>query len=121
MKKIALLAAVAVSLSAHASTTSEYTTAVRWTDAKDITQFQGQCTARFGTTGIDPSRPLSFDLNCPSFKNARVLVYRQTKLASIDGWLPARVTYPVKDTISLFTAQGETLTFVLPDCTKNEC
>jgi hypothetical protein len=120
MKKIALLVAAAFSLSAHASTLSEYTTVVRWTDAKDITQFQGQCTASFGTTGVSPSRPLAFDLSCPSFRTVRVLVYRQTKLASIGG-IPARVSYPVKDTISLFTAEGETLTFVLPDCTKDAC
>lgn len=120
MKKITLLGALAVSLSAHASTMSEYATVVRWTDAKDITQFQGKCTGRFGTTGVDPSRPVAFDLTCPSFKEAHILVYLQTKLASIDG-IPARVSYPVKHTISLSTAEGETLTFVLPDCTKDAC
>lgn len=119
MRKITLLAALAVSLSAHAGTMSEYTTVVRWTDAKDITQFNGKCSARFGVVGVNG--PVAYDLNCPSFKEVRIVVYQRTNLASLNGSLPARASYPVKDTISLFTAEGETLTFVLPDCTKDAC
>jgi hypothetical protein len=118
MKKLALIAALTVSLSALASTTSEYTTEVRWMDAQGITQFHGACPVRFGPIGV--SGPLAYNVSCPSFKEAHIVVYPKTKLASIDG-IPARVSYPVKDTISLFTGEGETLIFVLPDCTKDAC
>lgn len=119
MKKITLLAALSLSLSVHASTVSQYETVVRWVDGKGITQFQGKCPASFGVVGV--SGPVFYDLRCPSFKEANIIVYLHTNLASINGSLPARVSYPVKDTISLFTAEGETLTFVLPDCKKDAC
>ena len=119
MKRLSLLLCLALPLAASASTTSEYSTIVKWVDAHNITQFMGKCTARFGVVGV--SGPLAYDISCPSFKDAHVVVYPDTKLASIDNRVPARVSYPVKNTISLFTGDGETLTFILPDCTKDEC
>lgn len=118
MRKAAFISALALCSAAHASTMTDYATVVSWTDAKGITQFRGSCDARFGTQGV--SGPLAYDLSCPTFKEAHIVVYPKTKLASIDG-LPARATYPVKDTIELRLADGETLTFVLPDCTKDAC
>ncbi|WP_322062764.1 hypothetical protein [Paraburkholderia sp. J63] len=112
MKEIAACFLSVFALSAHASAMSEYNTVVRWLDAKGATKYQGTCTARADAADVDPTRPLRYDLICPSSKEVHVLIYQQTDLASVNGWLPARVLLPVKGSISLLTAEGETLTFV---------
>lgn len=121
MRKAAFISALALCSAAHAAPPEfQYTTVVRWTDAKQITQFSGSCSAIVSQmVAVDDA--VSYQLDCPSFKKANVVIYRRTHLASINGWLPARVSYPVKDTVSLSTAQGETLTFVEVDCKKDGC
>ncbi|MBY4871214.1 hypothetical protein K6W76_32835 [Burkholderia anthina] len=111
MKRTVACLLSAFALSAHASATSEYSTAVRWTDAKGITQYQGTCTARFDTSNVDTSHSARYDLICPSSKELHIVIYQRTDLASVNGWLPARVLLPAKGTISLLTAEGEMLTF----------
>ncbi|MCA3780148.1 MAG: hypothetical protein IOC39_24140 [Burkholderia sp.] len=116
-KTLAAVALAAASLAAHASTASDYTTVARWVDSHGITQFQGECPGSFGPIGV--SGPMEIDLRCPSRAEANVILYGGAR-ASING-KHARATYPVTGTITLTTADGATLTFVLPDCSKDAC
>lgn len=116
MRKAAVISALAFCSAAHASTMSDYTTEARWVDARGITQFRGECTGHFGTVGV--SGPMAIDLQCPSLPDANVILYNGSR-ATING-KPAHASYPVKDTVTITTREGE-LTFVLPDCTKDAC
>ncbi|KWF26620.1 hypothetical protein WT56_00400 [Burkholderia pseudomultivorans] len=62
---------------------------------------------------------MEIDLRCPSRAEANVILYGGPK-ASING-KHAHATYPVSGTITLTTSDGASLTFVLPDCSKDAC
>ncbi|NRO95537.1 hypothetical protein GWC77_06240 [Paraburkholderia sp. NMBU_R16] len=109
MKRTVLLALVLPSI-AVASTISDFTSQVRWTSRTGQLLYGGPCHATFGTTGVAPTKPLAFSLSCPGYAEARIFVWPQTDLATV-GDLPARVTQKQRRSMSLFTAEGETLTF----------
>lgn len=109
MKRTLLLAAVLPSI-AVASTISDFTSQVRWTSRNGQLLYGGPCQATFGTTGVSPTKPLAITLSCPGYAEARIYIWTQTDLATV-GTLPARVTHKQRRSMSLLTAEGETLTF----------
>ncbi|MFM0477375.1 hypothetical protein [Paraburkholderia strydomiana] len=111
MKRILLLAFVLPSI-AMASTISDFTSQVRWTSRNGQLLYGGPCQATFGTTGVSPTKPFAYTLSCPSYAEARISIWGQTDLATV-GDLPARVTQKKPRSISLLTAEGETLTFTI--------
>lgn len=111
MKRILLLSFVLPSI-AMASTISDFTSQVRWTSRNGQLLYGGPCRATFGTTGVSPTKPFAYTLSCPGYAEARVAIWSQTDLATV-GELPARVTQKKPRSISLLTAEGETLTFTI--------
>lgn len=111
MKRAVLLAVVVPSM-VVASTISDFTSQVRWTTRSGQLLYGGPCHATFGTTGVPPTKPVVFTLSCPGYAEARIAIWTQTDLATV-GDLPARVTQKKPRSISLQTAEGETLTFTV--------
>lgn len=115
--KRTLLLTVALPSIAFASTISDFTSQVRWTSRNGQLPYGGPCHATFGTTGVSPTKPLAYTLSCPGYAEARIYIWTQTDLATV-GDLPARVTQKQRRSISLLTAEGETLTFSVDPSTE---
>ncbi|WP_143275452.1 hypothetical protein [Burkholderia cenocepacia] len=112
---VAALAFAAFCGTASASTMSDYSSAVRWISSSHKYLFSGSCSISFGTTGVSLDKPLLYVLSCSGFKETEIYVWPRTKLASLSNGdqrvIPARVLDTDSRHVSIFTAEGETLTF----------
>ncbi|WP_124524413.1 MULTISPECIES: hypothetical protein [unclassified Burkholderia] len=121
MRKILALLLCLPGLAA-ASTFSDYNSQLKWVSSSHKELFSGICHISYGTTGVSFEKPVLFVVGCDGFKDSRIYIWTKTNLASIsngDGLaIPARLLKSDIHHVSLFTAEGETITF---ETCGNQC
>lgn len=111
MKKITLILLSALSVSAHASTSTEYESDCKYIDASKKLRFSGKCAMNFGIVGV-AGKSVRYILTFPQGNEVVISIFRNGVATVNDA--PAKSIRDPKKVMHIVTGSGEEYLFSSP-------